>query len=454
MNLRLKVLLLAVAPLLLAIAAIAAVVNIEARALADAETQAVLPVLESARRTELKHYVDLAMGAVEHLHGMADQAAAQERALIILKQLDFGEDGYFFVYDLKGRSLMHPRQPQLVGQDLWNLRDNKGEPTIQRLIAQAKTGGGYVEFLWNRPSTGRTERKLGYVSLEPKWGWMIGTGIYLDDMEEARLRIDKAASNAIAATMRIIVVIAGAAALIVAICGFALNLSTQRSAEARMRALAHQVVLSQETERTRVARELHDGVSQLLVSVKFIFESVQERVAQLSGAGHEALAEITGKGVTRLNEVLREVRRISHDLRPTALDDLGLKAALAQTLNEFGQRTGLQVSLKAEESPNLPGPVATALFRVVQEALTNIERHARASEVTLTLMSRPQALRLTIADNGCGFDVEALAAQPRSGLGLTSMRERIETLGGMFVIRSGLVGSSIEIMLPASALKA
>ena len=454
MNLRLKVLLLAVAPLLLAIAAIAAVVNIEARALADAETQAVLPVLESARRTELKHYVDLAMGAVEHLHGMADQATAQERALVILKQLDFGEDGYFFVYDLQGRSLMHPRQPQLEGQDLWNLRDNKGEPTIQRLIAQARNGGGYVEFLWNRPSTGRTEPKLGYVSLEPKWGWMIGTGIYLDDMEAARLRIDKAASNAIADTMRIIVVIAGAATLIVAICGFALNLSTQRSAEARMRALAHQVVLSQETERTRVARELHDGVSQLLVSVKFIFESVQERVAQLSGTGHEALAEITGKGVTRLNEVLREVRRISHDLRPTALDDLGLKAALAQTLNEFGQRTGLQVSLKAEESPHLPGPVATALFRVVQEALTNIERHARASEVTLTLMSRPQALRLTIADNGCGFDVEALAAQPRSGLGLTSMRERIETLGGMFVIRSGLVGSSIEIMLPASALKA
>lgn len=454
MNLRLKVLLLAVAPLLLAIAAIAAVVQIEARALADAETRAVLPVLEAARKTELKHYVDLAFGSIRYLHGAEDQAAARARALAVLQQLDFGEDGYFFVYDLQGRSLMHPRQPQLVGQDLWNLRDKQGEPTIQRLIAQAKNGGGYVEFLWNRPSTGRTERKLGYVALEPKWGWMVGTGIYLDDMEEARLRIDKAASNAIAATMRIIVVIAGAAALIVAICGFALNLSTQRSAEARMRALAHQVVLSQETERTRVARELHDGVSQLLVSVKFIFESVQERVALLSGAGHEALSEITGKGVARLNEVLREVRRISHDLRPTALDDLGLKAALAQTLSEFGQRTGIAVHFKAEDSPSLPGPVATALFRVVQEALTNIERHARASEVTLTLMSRPQALRLSIADNGCGFDVEALAAQPRGGLGLTSMRERIETLGGMFVIRSSPAGSSIEIMLPPSALKA
>jgi two-component system NarL family sensor kinase len=283
---------------------------------------------------------------------------------------------------------------------------------------------------------------------------MIGTGIYLDDMEEARLRIDKAATHAISATMSIIAVIAGAASLIVAICGFALNLSTQRSAEARMRALAHQIVLSQETERARVARELHDGVSQLLVSVKFIFESVQERICLLGDEGLKALGELTDKGVVRLNDVLREVRRISHDLRPTALDDLGLNAALTQMLTEFGQRTGLKVSLKTETNANLPGPVATALFRVVQEALTNIERHAHASEVTLTLMSRPQALRLTISDNGRGFDVEALAAQPRSGLGLTSMRERIETLGGMFVIRVGLQGTCIEIVLPGSALRA
>ncbi|MDP5241049.1 cache domain-containing protein [Uliginosibacterium sp. 31-16] len=454
MNLRLKVLLLAVAPLLLAIAAIASVVQIETEALADAETRAVLPVLESARRTELKHYVDLAMGAIEHLHDAPDQQAARAHALNILQQLDFGEDGYFYVYDQRGRNLMHPREPQLVGKDLWDMLDPQGVPTIQRLIAQAKAGGGYVEFFWNRPSTHRVERKLGYVALEPKWGWMIGTGIYLDDLDDARMRIEKAASNAISATMTIIVVIAGAAALIVAICGFALNLSTQRSAEVRMRALAHQVVLSQETERARVARELHDGVSQLLVSVKFIFESVQERVAQLRGEAPAGLAEMTDKGVTRLNEVLREVRRISHDLRPTALDDLGLKAALAQTLNEFGTRTGLQVCLKAEDNPTLPGPVATALFRVVQEALTNIERHAHASEVTVTLMSRPQALRLSITDNGRGFDPEALAALPRGGLGLTSMRERIETLGGMFFMRAGPQGTSIEIVLTAAALRA
>ncbi|KAF7599162.1 MAG: histidine kinase [Candidatus Dactylopiibacterium carminicum] len=452
MSLRLKILLLAVAPLLLAAIAIAAVVRIEARALAEAETRAVLPVLESMRRAELKHYVDLAMGGIVGLRKV-DTPAARAQALAVLQQLNFGEDGYFFVYDTQGRNLMHPRQPQLVGQDLWELRDPQGVPTIQHLIAQAREGGGYIEFQWNRPSTQRIERKLGYVELVPEWGWMLGTGIYLDDLEEARLHIDAAASNAIDATMHIIAVIAGAAMLIVAICGLALNLSTQRHAEARLRALAHQVVLSQETERARVARELHDGVSQLLVGVKYIFESVREHIQQCALQASDPLASMTDKGVARLNEVLREVRRISHDLRPTALDDLGLKAALAQTLDEFGIRTGLKVSFKAEDRPDLPAPVATALFRVVQEALTNIERHAGASEVSVSLMARPRALRLSISDNGRGFDLDTVAAQPRGGLGLASMRERIETLGGICLINSGLQGTSIDVVLPASALK-
>lgn len=453
MDLRLKVLLLAVAPLLVAIAAIAAVVQVETRALADAETQAAFPVLESARRAELRHYLDLALGSIEHLHDVADQDEARREALSILLQLDFGEDGYFYVYDINGRNLMHPRLPELVGRDLWDLRDERGTPTIQRLIAKAREGGGYVEFDWNRPSTGRTERKLGYVALEPKWGWMIGTGVYMDDLESARAHVDMAAATAISATMRLIVVIAGLAVLIVAGCGLALNLSTQRIADARMRALAHQVVVSQEHERARVASELHDGVSQLLVSAKFMFESAQERLKGNPDDPPHAAAGVVAQGVARLNEVLREIRRISHGLRPTALDDLGLPAALSQMLNEFGARTGVVVNFKAGQQQALPETVATALFRVTQEALNNIERHAGASSVTISLTVLAQSIRLSITDDGHGFNLEEVTAQPRSGLGLSSMRERIETLGGMFVMHSGPEGTSIEVIMPPDALK-
>ncbi len=454
MQLRMKVFLLAVFPLLLAVAAIAAVVRLETRALAEAEMQAVQPVLVSMQREQLRHYVDLALGSIKHLHESADEEAATREALSILRNLDYGEDNYFFVYDPSGRNLMHPRQPELVGQNLWEMRDPDGLPIIQRLVEQARQGGGFVEFKWRRPSTGRVERKLGYVAFEQNWRWVIGTGVYLDEIEDAKGRIDREASRAINATMGIIVVIAGAAALLVAVCGLALNFSEQRVADAKIRALAHQVVLSQERERARVASELHDGVSQLLVSVKFIFESAQARVAMLADDTRHGIGRTMGQGLDRINEVLREVRRISHGLRPTALDDLGLVPALSQMLDEFALRTRLQARFKAEDNPRMPEAVATALFRVVQEALTNIERHSQASEVALSLMSRAQALRLTISDNGVGFDPDALLDQTRCGLGLSSMRERVETLGGLFSIRSGPQGTSIEIVLPAHSLKA
>lgn len=453
MQLRLKVFLLAILPLLIAVAAIAAVVRLEANALAEAEMAAVQPVLVSAQREQLAHYVDIALGAIEHLHSRGDDEAAKAEALAILKKMDFGEDNYFYVYDLSGKCLMHARQPQLVGQNMWSMRDPDGQLVIQNLIDAARSGGNYVEFKWERPTTGKVERKLGYVGLEPKWRWVIGTGLYMGDLDESKGVIDREASRAISTTMGIIVVIAGVAILIVTICGLALNLSEQRVADAKMRALAHQVVLSQERERARVASELHDGVSQLLVSVKFIFESAQVRASMLGSEMGQAIEQTMEQGLQRINEVLREVRRISHGLRPTALDDLGLMAALSQMLEEFEQRSRLQVRLKAEDNPRMPEAVATALFRVVQEALNNIERHAGATEVTVTMMSRAQALRLTITDNGKGFDPAEILDLPRSGLGLSSMRERVETLGGLFTIRSGPDGTSIEIVLPASALK-
>ncbi|WP_374400783.1 cache domain-containing protein [Niveibacterium sp.] len=453
MQLRLKVLILAVAPLLLAIAAVAAVVRIESRALAEAELAAVEPVLVAARKAELQHYVELALGALAHLRDQPDDAAARNAALATLGKLDYGRDGYFFVYDMAGRNLMHPRQPELVGRDLWNLRDPQGTPTIQRLVAQAKAGGGFVEFMWQRPSTGRLERKLGYVALEPKWGWMVGTGIYLDDLAEARARIDREASRAINATLGVIAGIAVVAALLVAVGGLALNLSDQRDAEARMRALAHQVVRSQETERARVARELHDGVSQWLVSVKYMFESVQVRLEALRHDDLAPVAESLARGITRLNEVLREIRRISHGLRPALLDDLGLAPALTQIVDEFGARTQIAVQCDTDRDIPIPEAVATALFRVVQEALANIERHAGAHSVRVELTRAEGGARLRVIDDGQGFDVEEVHEHPRGGLGLSSMRERVETLGGRFDLRSGPEGTTIEALLPESALR-
>ncbi|MFP3615565.1 cache domain-containing protein, partial [Paraburkholderia sp. SIMBA_050] len=109
-----------------------------------------------------------------------DDALLHTQALAMLQKMDFGPDGYFFVYDLHGNSLMHPREPERVGHNFWSMRDPQGALTIQQLIGAASHGGGYVRYAWQRPSTGKVAPKLGYVVALERWGWMVGTGIYLD----------------------------------------------------------------------------------------------------------------------------------------------------------------------------------------------------------------------------------------------------------------------------------
>src|SRR4051812_7688975 len=160
MRLKAKLLFLAAVPLLLSLALIAAAVLLQQRELARREHALVEGGYVNARRAELKHYVELGVSVIKPLidSGRTD-AQTQAEAVRLLQSLSFGDDGYFFVYDLHGRVLMHPRQPDLVGQDLWEMRDPQGRATIQDLLATAREGGGYVDYFWRRPSTGQVARK-------------------------------------------------------------------------------------------------------------------------------------------------------------------------------------------------------------------------------------------------------------------------------------------------------
>ncbi|RDV00727.1 cache domain-containing protein [Trinickia dinghuensis] len=446
MKIKTKIFLLAIVPFLLAIAGIGIGVHLQATALAEAQRETVKAAYLSSKQTELKHYVDLALTAIaplyDDVHGNAqDNAARQQQALAVLQRMDFGPDGYFFVYDLQGNSLMHPREPDLVGHNWWLLRDPNGALTIQQLIATARKGGGYVRYVWHRPSTNRLEEKLGYVVPLPRWGWMIGTGIYLDGVKETLAGIDARASANIGRTTMWIGIIALMGFGVITACALFLNVSEHRSADAKLKRLAQQVVESQEHERARLSRELHDGISQMMVSVKLLLESALARLER-AGAPHVRVptAEAAlGTALTRLSHALREVRRISHALRPSMLDDLGLAAALEQLTRELGEETGIEMRVEADHESRtaaLPATVNTALFRIAQEALTNIVRHARASHATLTFAVRDKAATLTIVDDGQGFDVERTQADSRRGIGLRNMRERLDPLAGMLTIAS------------------
>jgi two-component system NarL family sensor kinase len=451
MKLRQKFIFLAIAPLIVALCAIALFIRQQAVTLAQQQRATIQQAYLATKQAELEHYVELASHAIAHLTGSGRKdPATLEEAKRVLASLSFGNDGYFFVYDLNGRNLMHPRQPELVGRDLWNLHDQFGAPTIQNLVAVAKKGGGLVRYNWAKPSSGVAAPKLGYVVPIADWGWMMGSGLYLDDVDAALAKVDAQQSKNIETTMWWIAGLAILAALAIGASGLALNVSESRVADAKLKVLAQRVVDSQETERARLSRDLHVGISQWLVSIKLQIEAGVIRLAGKPEQQQQARASFE-RTAEELNKVLGEVRRISHDLRPTLLDDMGLGAALAHLAGEFSQHSGMPVSFKAAgKVEKLPQVVGTVLFRIAQEALTNIERHAHASTISLSLERRRHELTLAVADDGAGFDTEDVAVHPQRGIGLRNMMERLDAIGGALQITSSTAGTTVRAIVDLS----
>ena len=444
MKLRQKVIFLAITPLILALCAIALAVRHQSLILAQQQRDTIQQAYLMTKEAELKHYVALASHSIAHLveSGRNDPATLEE-AKRILSSLSYGDDGYFFLYDLQGKALMHPRQPELVGQNLWALKDAEGNPTIQRLLQRAQSGGGLERYMWVKPSTRKSVPKLGYVVMLKDWGWMMGTGIYLDDVDQALAKIDVQQSGNIHNTMLWIAAIAIASAVVVASSGVALNISELRVADAKLKVLAQRVVESQEEERARLSRDLHDGISQWLVSIKL---QIEAGIIRLAGGPQQvpAAQAVFEHAAGQLTNVLGEVRRISHNLRPAILDDLGLAAALAHLAQEYTLSSATPVEFHADGATDgLPEVANTVLFRLAQEALTNIERHAGASHIDIRLSGQGGVVTLRISDDGHGFDAEGIALHPKRGIGLRNMMERMDAIGGRFDIASSPQGTSV-----------
>jgi len=445
MKLRQKVLFLAIAPLILALCAIALAVRHQSVLLAEQQRATIQQAYLSSKEAELKHYVALASHSIAHLYDSGrDDQATREEAMRILSSLSYGDDGYFFLYDMQGNTLMHPRQPELVGQNLFGLRDENGQLTIQNLLKRARAGGGLERYMWVKPSTHKPVAKLGYVIAMPKWGWMMGTGIYLDDVDQALAKVDVQQSRNIHNTMLWIAGIAIAAAVAVASSGVALNISELRVADAKLKVLAQRVVESQEEERARLSRDLHDGISQWLVSIKLQIEAGMIRLSSGKPEQQQAAQAVFEHAADQLSNVMAEVRRISHNLRPAILDDLGLAAALQHLAKEYTLSSGTPVHFEASGCTDaLPDVANTVLFRLAQEALTNIERHAGASSINITLSGEADGVTLRIRDDGHGFDAEGIALHPKRGIGLRNMMERMDAIGGRFEIVSSTDGTMV-----------
>ncbi len=226
------------------------------------------------------------------------------------------------------------------------------------------------------------------------------------------------------------------------------DITERQVAEQMLRELPIRIINAQESERRRVARDLHDSVNQILSSVKFRMESVEAQIQRKDKVLRDVVA--TAKG--SLENAIHEVRRISQNLRPSELDDLGVLPAVRSMCEEFKEVTKIDVDLKFSRFPKKLSPeIEVTMYRIIQEALNNAAKHSEASRLTIHCTRENSWLKIKIKDNGKGSDMHDLAdnARKSSGMGLLNMKERAAYVGGSVSVNSSpKKGVQISVQLP------
>jgi signal transduction histidine kinase len=222
------------------------------------------------------------------------------------------------------------------------------------------------------------------------------------------------------------------------------------SAQGRLKVLSKRLLEIQESERRHIARELHDEIGQILTAIKINIQTAFKL------AGSKKIEVHLNEGVELIEEALFQVRKLSVDLRPSMLDDLGLIPALRWYVDKHSTRTGMKAKVVTDEIiKRLPSNIEITCFRVSQEALTNIIKHSQATDVEINLFYQDNDLHLQIKDNGVGFNFFSAIQKGLQGesMGLMGMQERVELIGGRININSKPGGGTqIHVVFPKEAL--
>jgi len=212
-----------------------------------------------------------------------------------------------------------------------------------------------------------------------------------------------------------------------------------------LRRLSSRLMTLQDEERRRIARELHDSLGQELVSAKMTLDRV------LQGTAVQSWESAVDEASTSIDRAIQQVRTLSHLLHPPLLDEVGLVSALRWYLEGITKRSGIEISLEVEpvDFPRLTAELETAMFRVVQEALTNVFRHSQASQGWVTLTQEENHVSVVVRDNGKGLGEDTTRLQPSGlGVGIGGMRQRIEEFGGDLRLTNANPGTIVEVVIP------
>ena len=228
------------------------------------------------------------------------------------------------------------------------------------------------------------------------------------------------------------------------------DITLRKNAEARMRELTLAVQQARENEQARIARELHDELGQILTAIKLDVSLIG---ARLLGKPEDARLKINAV-CKNIDGAMDAVRRLAADLRPVMLEDLGLCAAIDWQLKKLRETTGVDIEFRAElDDNNLDNAIAFTAYRVVQESLTNIARHANARRVFVSVTRAGEMLKLEISDDGVGMKAtgSAEATPVTTKLGIVGLRERVEATGGQFsMISAGGSGTTVQALIPCN----
>ncbi len=235
--------------------------------------------------------------------------------------------------------------------------------------------------------------------------------------------------------------------------GVLADIDILKRAEAERSHLLRRLASAQEEEQRRISRELHDQIGQTVTGLSLGLKALEQGLAK--GSDGEAATEQVRWLEQLAAQIGRDIHRTASDLRPTAIDDLGIFKAIEAYVAEWQERYGVRVDIQTFGRDNpLPPDVAAVLYRLVQEGLNNVLKHAKASKVSLVLEKKSEGLALVLEDNGIGFDPDSpqrnVSGSGRApGLGLSGMKERVALLGGKIAIESAPgKGSTIFVQIP------
>jgi len=446
---KIKILLLVVVPIILLSSLLTLLAIYQYKQIGIENIKSFSDAMIDSRRAELKNYTEIAESAIKHIYedSKLSEQQSYEQAKTILRNLSYGKDGYFFVTDYDGVTLVNRVRPSIEGTNSWDLQDPQGVYLVRELLSKAQEGGGYTEYRWFKKSKDREVDKISYSNNLDRWQWVFGTGLYVDDIEDTVQRLEKKIAFSISRTWKMFGLLALISTIILTFLCVRLTMSEGNLADYKLKELSKKVVVGQEEERSRVARDLQKDINKALYAIRVKLKEV----ARVSSFSTKESRQNFSTAIFILNKTIKEVYRISGELRPEALDNLGLYSAVEELVNKVSKENNIRFNFKKPDSVNrLHNELETAIYRVVQEAINNIVAHSNASSISVRIQQAATLLNVTIQDNGVGFNMKTLFGKGgKSSVGFTDMRVRAESLGGTFsVFSSEEIGTVIKVSVP------